>query len=233
MAFVFVPSVLVAYMYISILTMWNSVEAFKERWLEVLYAIGKGLPIISPIYRLCIIIQNKEEGEKQKSMEKVQNLAQREVLGESTPQFIVQASYMIRYGDVGWVQIVCVVFSFCSIVRVVANTRISPTIAILDKVKVSSVVALGTGLKLTLWALIFANLRYYAFAILLISAIIIAPITCSAMQGRTLSVKGVNYLYSIYNFGVQLSFYHGLWTGLVQWLIIAINLSATGCSIIV
>ncbi len=98
--------------------------------------------------------------ERYSSVDTVKSLALREVLGESTLQFITQVSYMMRFGSNGWIQIASVTFSFVSIIRTVADFSIYSITSTCTKVKGCMVIVLGTGLKITVWALIFANLRY-------------------------------------------------------------------------
>ncbi len=213
------PSVLSTCIFINQAMEKNELNS-KNACLGIIRAIGNSLPIVSPIYRLWTIVKVDE---RYSSVDTVKSLALREVLGESTLQFITQVSYMMRFGSNGWIQIASVMFSFVSIIRTVADFSIYSITSACTKVKGCMVIVLGTGFKITAWALIFASLRYYAFAMLAISAVAIAPVFCWGLDDG----RGLHYLFSIFNFGVQISFFNGLQTALIQWIIIAIHATAS------
>ncbi len=92
------------------------------------------------------------------------------------------------------------------------------------KVEAVFVVALGTGLKLLLWSITFANLRYYAFITLAINVVVVV---------RFAWIKNFfnpeAYIFGILNFAIQLSPMTGMGpkAALFQWLILSINLIAS------
>ncbi len=186
-----------------------------------------GLPLINQICRLIYVIDQSLANKSNADINKMLlHFAFYEVIGESTPQFIAQVSYIIRFGNVGLLQIGCIVISFCSIFRLVAAFSINNNANVFTKVGASAVIAIGSGLKLFLCAIIVANLRYYAFVILVINGAIMAPIA--------LCTRGVGwwkYLLSIFNFGVQVSPMSGTgrsqWIGLLQWMIMLLNVTAS------
>ena len=191
--------------------------------LDLMGMIGL-LPISSTYFRLRYVIKGDKD-----SLKTIENMVLCETLGESTPQFIAQSAFMMRFGNVSWIQIFCVVFSFCSIFRLVAAFSITKDANVLIKVGASAVIALGSGLKLFLWAIIFANLRFYGLAMVAINVIAITGIDRRNREGGDNDYRGWVLFVSSCNVCLQMSQVTGigigLWIALFQWFIMVVNIS--------
>ncbi len=128
--------------------------------LEALKGFFFGLPGISQIVRLVLIFQEDE----QNSIRMMKDMSLLEVIGESTPQFLLQVSYIMRFGNLDWQQLVCILISFLSIWRLVTAYSVSPKPAWPKKILATLWIALGTAPKLLACGFVVAYLRYYSFA---------------------------------------------------------------------
>ncbi len=170
-------------------------------------------PVITTVNRLYLI--RKEE------MANLRELGVYEAIAESTPQFIAQATYMIRFGNIVWWQWMCVAFSYGSILRIVAIAIISFNASFAEKVVAWQIIGLGTGIKLFMWALIFASLRTYALVLLAIN------FGFTVDMARREDDTGPKILIISSNYFVQASFATemGLQAALLQWYFMAIELT--------
>ncbi len=176
-----------------------------------------GLPNINEMARMLVIFKpNGGEFETQL----LWSLCFLEVLGESAPQFLLQVSFILRFGNVDWKQIVCILASFVCIIRLVATYSISQEVTIWMKILGTLVIALGTIPKLAVCAFIVAYLRFFAFIVTSINIFVMV------LVAGYLKFDEWKCLFSLFNFAV-----HGLpinlRLSLLQWIMIGLNMLST------
>ncbi len=157
-------------------------------------------------------------------MQSVRRMSLFETISESTPQFLLQVSYIMRFGDGEWEQLVSIAISFLSIWRQVTSFSVSTEAIWTLRIAAAFNIAIGTIPKLIVSSVIVAYLRYYSIVVMFVNATIIVTIACmnNNMDAR-------KYYRGLFNYVVQDSIASGLGMGvaLLQWILVAANLLTT------